>query len=201
MSFHLFLRAAHFTSANCTTVPDFKAILKRANVALVFHTLMCHPVVKAQHLGCSCGFQGATDINWQSVYIRHNPTFYFSVWNGSRELHRCVKALRYRSRYDIMLQGVRKTNSGTFVTIKSLLSFFIKINCDDSFAGLTWLYGRSVNSGTYLGCSLNSKTPTYYFMAYLCMLLKTDFCSPCLYAFKRRLIVSFHQTYEIRLST
>ena len=76
MSFHLFLRSAHFTSANCRTVPDFKAILKRANVALVFHTLMCHPVVKARHLGCSCGFQGATDINWQSVYIRHNPTFY-----------------------------------------------------------------------------------------------------------------------------
>ena len=76
MSFHLFLRSAHFTSANCRTVPDFKAILKRANVALVFHTLMCHPVVNAQHLGCSCGFQGAADINWQSVYIRHNPTFY-----------------------------------------------------------------------------------------------------------------------------
>ena len=76
MSFHLFFRPSHFTSANCRTAPDFKVILKRANVAPVFHTLMCHPVVKAEDLGCSCGFQGAVDINCQPVYIIHNPTFY-----------------------------------------------------------------------------------------------------------------------------
>ena len=61
--------------------------------------------------------------------------------------------------------------------------------------------GRSVIPGTYLGCFFTTKTPTYSLMACLCMLLKTDICSPCLYAFKRRLIASFHQSYEIRLST